>query len=156
VRDLDGLPPEILLVPLAGHTWGHAGVAVDTGRGWLLHAGDAYFYRGEMRSPERRCTPGLELYQTLMEVHRGARLHNQRRLRELSLDPRASDVTIFCGHDWREFEALRAGRPLPAGAPHAGSGARTAGLRTRTARHAAGLSRGATGVPARPVVGQNW
>ena len=28
VRDLDGLPPEILLVPLAGHTWGHSGVAV--------------------------------------------------------------------------------------------------------------------------------
>jgi glyoxylase-like metal-dependent hydrolase (beta-lactamase superfamily II) len=26
VRDLDGLPPEILLVPLPGHTWGHAGV----------------------------------------------------------------------------------------------------------------------------------
>ncbi|MBV8971146.1 MAG: MBL fold metallo-hydrolase, partial [Sphingomonadaceae bacterium] len=29
VRDLAGLPPEILLVPLPGHTWGHAGVAID-------------------------------------------------------------------------------------------------------------------------------
>jgi glyoxylase-like metal-dependent hydrolase (beta-lactamase superfamily II) len=47
VRDLDGLPPEILLVPLAGHTWGHSAVAIDTGDGWLLHAGDAYFFRGE-------------------------------------------------------------------------------------------------------------
>ena len=41
VRELEGLPLEILLVPLPGHTWGHAGVAVDTGAGWLLHAGDA-------------------------------------------------------------------------------------------------------------------
>lgn len=58
VRDLDGLPPEILMVPLPGHTWGHAGVAVRRDDGWLLHAGDAYFYRGEMRGARRRCTPG--------------------------------------------------------------------------------------------------
>jgi glyoxylase-like metal-dependent hydrolase (beta-lactamase superfamily II) len=38
VREFDGLPPEIMLIPLAGHTRGHAGVAVDTGDGWLLHA----------------------------------------------------------------------------------------------------------------------
>jgi glyoxylase-like metal-dependent hydrolase (beta-lactamase superfamily II) len=48
VRDLEGLPPEILLIPLAGHTRGHAGVAIATSQGWLLHAGDAYFYRHEM------------------------------------------------------------------------------------------------------------
>lgn len=57
VRDLDGLPPEILLVPLAGHTWGHAGVAIREEGGWLLHAGDAYFYRGEVGSPQYSCTP---------------------------------------------------------------------------------------------------
>ncbi len=69
VRDLPGLPPEILLVPLPGHTWGHAGVAVrQEGGRWLLHAGDAYFYRGEMREARRRCTPGLRAYQRLMEV----------------------------------------------------------------------------------------
>lgn len=28
VRALNGLPPEILMVPLAGHTPGHAGIAV--------------------------------------------------------------------------------------------------------------------------------
>src|SRR3546814_9590449 len=33
VRDLDGLPPEILLVPLPGHTWGHSGVAVQEATG---------------------------------------------------------------------------------------------------------------------------
>jgi glyoxylase-like metal-dependent hydrolase (beta-lactamase superfamily II) len=52
VRDLAGLPPEILLVPLTGHTWGHIGVAIRKEEGWMLHAGDAYFYRGEVGGEE--------------------------------------------------------------------------------------------------------
>jgi glyoxylase-like metal-dependent hydrolase (beta-lactamase superfamily II) len=96
VRQLDGLPPEILMVPLKGHTWGHAGVAIDT---------------GEVRRPERRCTPGLRLYQNMMEVDRAARLENQARLRDLSLD-RDAGVTMICAHDVVEYEAARAGRPL--------------------------------------------
>lgn len=111
VRDLDGLPPEILMVPLPGHTWGHAGVAIQRPEGWLLHAGDAYFYRGEMRQSARRCTPGLRGYQTLMEVDRELRLSNQTRLRRLSID-RAKDVTILCAHDAVEFERAVAGKPL--------------------------------------------
>ena len=111
VRDLTGLPPEILIVPLPGHTWGHAGVAVDLGSRWLLHAGDAYFYRGEVRGAQRECTPGLRAYQTLMEVHRESRLRNQQRLRSLSI-ARRSDVNVFCAHDRVEFERARAGRPL--------------------------------------------
>lgn len=84
VRALDGLPPEILVVPLPGHTWGHAGIAVDRGaEGWLLHAGDAYFYRHEVRRAKRKCTPGLRGYQTMMEVDRDRRLANQARLRAL-------------------------------------------------------------------------
>lgn len=103
VRDLEGLPPEILMVPLPGHTWGHAGIAVQSDAGWLLHAGDAYFYRGEMRSAKRRCTPGLRMYQTMMEVDRRQRLGNQARLRQLSRD-RGAGVRIFCAHDPVEFE----------------------------------------------------
>lgn len=105
VRDLDGLPPEILLIPLAGHTRGHAGVAIETPEGWLLHAGDAYFYRQEMNSPKRYCTPGMRAYQWMMEVDRQARLHNQERLHALSLD-RSKDVRMFCSHDAVEFEGL--------------------------------------------------
>jgi glyoxylase-like metal-dependent hydrolase (beta-lactamase superfamily II) len=106
VRDLDGLPPEILMVPMPGHTWGHAGIAVDTGSGWVLNAGDAYFYRREMDEDRRRCTPGLRFYQTLMEVDRKQRFANQERLRELKRE-QAGDVTIFCSHDWKELEALQ-------------------------------------------------
>ncbi|HEY4547543.1 MAG TPA: MBL fold metallo-hydrolase [Pedomonas sp.] len=105
VRALEGLPPEILMVPLPGHTWGHAGIAIDTGSGWLLHAGDAYFYHGEMRRAERECTPGLRAYQTMMEVDRQQRLANQERLRKLSVDA-APEVRIFCAHDAVEFEEL--------------------------------------------------
>jgi glyoxylase-like metal-dependent hydrolase (beta-lactamase superfamily II) len=112
VRDLEGLPPEILMVPLPGHTWGHAGVAVRRGDGrWLLHAGDAYFYRGEMRAARRRCTPGLRAYQRLMEVDARSRMDNQARLRALSVAQRGV-VDVTCTHDPVELERWQAGRPL--------------------------------------------
>lgn len=111
VGALEGLPPEILLVPLPGHTWGHAGVAIRRPEGWLLHAGDAYFYRGEMRGARRRCTPGLRGYQTMMEVSRALRMTNQERLRALSVE-RRDEVRVLCAHDVVEYEAAAAGRPL--------------------------------------------
>ena len=109
VRDLEGLPPDVLLIPLKGHTWGHAGVAVRDREGWLLHAGDAYFHEDEVRRPERRCPPGLRLYQNLMEVDRTARIHNQERLRRLSLDASAG-VRMVCAHDAAELARCQSGR----------------------------------------------
>lgn len=111
VRQLAGLPPEILMIPLPGHTWGHAGIAIAQPQGWLLHAGDAYFHADEMRTRERHCPPGLRLYQTMMEVDRTLRLENQSRLRNLSRDATAG-VTMICAHDVAEFEACRVGLPL--------------------------------------------
>lgn len=112
VRQLDGLPPEILLVPLLGHTLGHAAVALEGVRQGtsLLYAADAYFWHEEMDSTAPRCTPGLRFYQTLMEKDRGERLSNQARLRDLRRQAGAS-LEIFCAHDPVEFERL-SGRPL--------------------------------------------
>jgi glyoxylase-like metal-dependent hydrolase (beta-lactamase superfamily II) len=107
VRDLDGLPPEILLVPLKGHTWGHAGIAVASDSGWLLHAGDAYFHADEMTGAQRRCPPGLRLYQNMMEVDRASRLANQQRLRDLARNA-GGGVEIICAHDASEFERVNA------------------------------------------------
>ena len=107
VRDLAGLPPEILMVPLAGHTVGHAGIAINGPDGWKLHAGDAYFYHGEMDPRFYHCTPMLRAYQTLMEVDRAVRLWNQQRLRELK-QRHGADVTLFCAHDPSELAALAA------------------------------------------------
>jgi len=106
VRELEGLPPEILLVPLPGHTWGHAGIAVQNGEGWVLNAGDAYFYRGEMDVANPRCTPGLRAYQKLMEVDRESRLRNQDRLRDLKRE-QGGAVTIFCSHDAVELAGMQ-------------------------------------------------
>jgi glyoxylase-like metal-dependent hydrolase (beta-lactamase superfamily II) len=113
------VPPEILLVPLIGHTRGHAGVAVQSPRGWMLLAGDAYFFHGEMDVEHPRCTPGLRLYQTMMEKDRAARLQNQRRLRELKRR-HGESVDIFCSHDLSEFEhAAHRTAQVPAEAPAA-------------------------------------
>jgi glyoxylase-like metal-dependent hydrolase (beta-lactamase superfamily II) len=111
VRELEGLPPEILMVPLVGHTYGHCGVAVRDGQGWLLMAGDAYFFRDEIPQGEHarqdpRCTPGLRLLQRVMEADRRARLLNQRRLRELA-SAHGEEVRILSAHDAVEFEQAR-------------------------------------------------
>jgi glyoxylase-like metal-dependent hydrolase (beta-lactamase superfamily II) len=94
VRELEGLPPDILLVPLVGHTLGHAGVAIQQSNGWLLHAGDAYFYHEEMNPDRPRCTPGLWAYQELMQKNGQLRKLNQERLREL-VRRHDRDVTVF-------------------------------------------------------------
>jgi glyoxylase-like metal-dependent hydrolase (beta-lactamase superfamily II) len=121
VRQLDGLPPEILMVPLKGHTLGHCGVALDAGagRGWLLNAGDAYFHEHEMRADAPGCPPGLRGYQRMMEANREARLRNQDRLRGL-VRARGSEVGVFCSHDAAELARLRGSSSL---APAGGAGA---------------------------------
>jgi glyoxylase-like metal-dependent hydrolase (beta-lactamase superfamily II) len=126
VRQVDGLPPELLLVPLPGHTLGHAGVAIRTDGQWLLQTGDAYFHHAEMLS-DPRCTPGLRFYQWMMEKDREARLRNQQRLRDLAqLHP--ADVTVCCAHDPTEFERL-AGRSMNEVPPRLAFGAAATPLR---------------------------
>lgn len=98
VRELKGLPPEILLVPLGGHTRGHAGVAVDTGDGWLLHAGDAFFHHGQIDPARPHATPGLAWFEARVETVSGARRENHRRLRELVRD-HGDEVTVLSAHD---------------------------------------------------------
>jgi glyoxylase-like metal-dependent hydrolase (beta-lactamase superfamily II) len=103
VRQLEALPPEILLVPLAGHTHGHTGVAVYTNGRWLLHVGDAYYFRGEMDSHRPHCPLGLALVQRLGAVDNTLRRLNQQRLRQLGAE-NAQEICIFCAHDPVEFE----------------------------------------------------
>jgi glyoxylase-like metal-dependent hydrolase (beta-lactamase superfamily II) len=111
VRQFTGLPPEILMVPLPGHTHGHAGIAIQRDSGsWLLQTGDAYFHHREMDLDQPYCTPGLRFYQLMMEKDRQARLENQRRLRDL-LRAHPGEVDVCCSHDPLEFERL-SGRPM--------------------------------------------
>lgn len=102
------LGDDVLLVPLHGHTRGHCGVAVrESDEGWLLHAGDSYFNRGEKETPPS-CPPGLRFFQTVVQVDGRSRRHNQERLRSLQAE-HGSTVTVFSAHDAAEFDALASG-----------------------------------------------
>lgn len=105
VRPIAELHDEVALIPLPGHTFGHAGIAVRGEQRWLLHAADAYFHQHEMDPANPRCTPGLRFYQWMLEKDRRARLDNQRKLRELR-ERRDAQVSVFCSHDVDEFERL--------------------------------------------------
>lgn len=103
VRAMTGVDAEVLLVPLPGHTLGHAGVAVRDGEQWLLHAGDAYFHHDEILGGSASIV--LEGYQRAVAMDAGARLSNRERLVELS---GRGTVKIFCAHDpleWTRFDA---------------------------------------------------
>lgn len=106
VRDLHGLPPEILMVPLAGHTIGHAGVAITSDAGWILNAGDSFMHGGQLDLAHPHCPIGSNAYQTIMSSDRRARLANIERLRDLKRD-HGSDVSIFASHDTAQLEAMR-------------------------------------------------
>jgi glyoxylase-like metal-dependent hydrolase (beta-lactamase superfamily II) len=105
VRTLEGVAEDIVMVPLVGHTLGHAGVAVRSRGRWLLQAGDAYFFHREMDAEHPHCTPGLAFYQRMMDKDRAARIWNQQRLRDLRRTHRA-EVDVCCAHDVVEFERL--------------------------------------------------
>src|SRR5665811_1746905 len=94
------------LVPLAGHSRGHTGVALRQGDGWLLHCGDAFFNHREMATPPS-CPPMLRLFQTVMATDGKARRANQERLRELA-SRHGDEVDLFCAHDPHYFEQHRA------------------------------------------------
>jgi glyoxylase-like metal-dependent hydrolase (beta-lactamase superfamily II) len=103
VRLLPDLPDEIVMVPLLGHTIGHAGVAINTGQGWLLHCGDAYFHGDEVESPHS-CPAGLRIFQSFMAHDNKARRHNQERLRDLA-HTHGDEVRLVCAHDPRAFDS---------------------------------------------------
>lgn len=105
IRAIPGIDEEILLIPLAGHSRGHSGVAVRDAHGWLLHCGDAYFHHGEVETPAS-CPAGLRLFQNIVGSDRKARLANQERLRELRRD-HGHEVEMFCAHDPHDLARLR-------------------------------------------------
>jgi len=105
-RQLQGLPVEILALPMPGHSRGHAAIAVDTGRGWLVHAGDAYFHRSVVERADASGTPwGLRWVERFIaHDYKGVRATHAALARLAKRD----DVTVFSAHDPVEYEQLRA------------------------------------------------
>jgi glyoxylase-like metal-dependent hydrolase (beta-lactamase superfamily II) len=104
----DGSMDDITLVPLHGHSRGHSGVAVRRpsadGGGWLLHAGDAYFFHGDKERP-RSCPPLLKAFQRVLAADDRRRVENLERLQTLHAD-HADEVTVFSAHDKQEYDVL--------------------------------------------------
>ncbi|MDO9458229.1 MBL fold metallo-hydrolase [Nocardioides sp.] len=101
------LGDDVLMVPLHGHSRGHALVAVrdpDVPEGWQLHAGDSYFHRGDMTDPPT--TPRvLRVVQKVLAQDDAVRVANQARLREL-VQAGHPELRIFSAHDPVELEAF--------------------------------------------------
>jgi glyoxylase-like metal-dependent hydrolase (beta-lactamase superfamily II) len=104
-QPLRGLRSEILAIPLAGHSRGHAAIAVDSGAGWLVHAGDAYFHRSVIERGDASGTPfALRCVERLIASDYERVRRNHAILADLAKQPR---VTVFSAHDPVEFDRLR-------------------------------------------------
>ncbi|MFN8197165.1 MAG: MBL fold metallo-hydrolase [Nakamurella multipartita] len=103
VRNLAGLPAEILFVPLPGHTLGHCGVAINAEDGWLLNAGDAFFDPREVHGPTRQVAFRVGLFEAVVTTDKKLRDRNQDRLRAFT--QAHPEVNVFAAHDPGGFPA---------------------------------------------------
>ena len=77
----------------AGHTRGHACVAVNAGHRWVLHAGDAFYHYGTLDgTPVPRALTTMESF---VAFERKRVLDNHARLAEL-YRRQDSDLLIVC------------------------------------------------------------
>ncbi|WP_406221058.1 MBL fold metallo-hydrolase [Streptomyces decoyicus] len=107
VRPLTGVASEVLMMPLGGHSAGHAGFAVRDGEGWLLHAGDAYFYHREIAADDPHSHPLMDLIQLNAQVDEELRIANQGRLREAAAGGAGEErIRVINAHDPWDFRSL--------------------------------------------------
>lgn len=106
VRAAFGLGDDLLLVPLPGHTIGHAGIAINTDGGWLLDAGDAYLHHDQLSESGPNMPIGLAAYERIMATLPDVARSNLDRIRELK---HSADARIFCSHDLSELLQLQTG-----------------------------------------------
>ncbi len=101
VAPLDGLPEDLLVVPLYGHTNGHVGVAIDAGDRILLHAGDAFVPTARFDSTGARIATAL--YGSPRAQLYAARWANSRLLATAAS---SGAMTVFTSHDPTMFAQL--------------------------------------------------
>jgi glyoxylase-like metal-dependent hydrolase (beta-lactamase superfamily II) len=103
---IQGLRPEIRLVPLPGHTRGHCGVVIATEKGWLLQCGDAaspYHAASDLHelNPSRYALGIVPQW----FVYRFLGPHTPR-IREL-LQIHEGEIEAISSHDLYSFEKYR-------------------------------------------------
>lgn len=100
-RILDGVFPEIWLIPLPGHTRGHCAVAVKTENKWMLHCGDAYISHSDIdpENPPRSRPKWIQPLANRLFPH-------SPRLQALYRQ-HGDEIEIFCAHDPFELAKLQ-------------------------------------------------
>lgn len=102
-RILPDLYPAIYLVPLPGHSRGHCGVAIETGTGWLFHAGDAasVYHRAADLHGHARSGPSMDILpEAIVKKIIGAHVPELRRL----LWDHADEIDMISAHDEPSFQ----------------------------------------------------
>jgi glyoxylase-like metal-dependent hydrolase (beta-lactamase superfamily II) len=102
IRDLSELPPEIVMIPLQGHTRGHCGVAVDTGNGWVLHCGDAYYIKRELT---KQAPIGVRGFRRMAHLNLPRAVKVMARIQGVVEESRGT-VTTLSSHDRYEYRRL--------------------------------------------------
>jgi glyoxylase-like metal-dependent hydrolase (beta-lactamase superfamily II) len=100
-RVVDG----VTLLPLIGHTLGHAAVAVEGENGFVVHAGDAVFDGSTINATDAAgepltSLPRMRAFERLVARQPRTIRANHRTLSDLNGDP---DVTVISAHDARQF-----------------------------------------------------
>ncbi|WP_130803301.1 MBL fold metallo-hydrolase [Acinetobacter ihumii] len=106
LEKVTGLPlfqDEILMIPLLGHSAGHAGIAIKQAEGWILFCGDAYFSSLELDASKQ--LKGLHLFESILAYDNKMRLHNLKQLQ--SLAQQQPQIELICAHDLQEFIRYR-------------------------------------------------
>ncbi|MGV9836599.1 MBL fold metallo-hydrolase [Nocardia niigatensis] len=106
VRSLPGLPESVLIVPLTGHSRGHAGVALDTGDGWLFDVGDAAYEPRWLDNVNPQRPHNIAALEWFGQARSDQRIHNLQRLRELQ-QGHGHEITLFTAHSRDQMEALQ-------------------------------------------------
>lgn len=96
IRPLKNIKAELALVPLMGHTPGHAGVIVG-GNPELLHAGDLYYHASELEKTKSR----YSALSSLLAFDNRVRLKNLDKLAEIKRTNPGLDV--FSAHDYESW-----------------------------------------------------
>ncbi|MBT5094200.1 MAG: MBL fold metallo-hydrolase [Halobacteriovoraceae bacterium] len=102
VKELEGLPSEIKMIPLRGHTQGHCGLVIEHQGNSLFFTGDAYISKKQLQG----ITPfEVLLFNKLIQEDINLYRENLERIIQLKNEALPS-LSIFCSHDPDEYHHL--------------------------------------------------
>jgi glyoxylase-like metal-dependent hydrolase (beta-lactamase superfamily II) len=102
IRVVPGLSPDVLLIPLPGHTRGHCGVAIETPEGWLFDCSDAASPFHQASDLHGQADPAQQMNWLPAWLAKRVIGAHVPRLRALVRE-HAGEVQVISGHDVYSF-----------------------------------------------------